>query len=159
MRRVTHETLLKVTDDYGKRLNFNTVVSGVMSLVNELQKFNDTSDQGRAVVDEALKIVVLVMSPITPHICKELWAKLGLGVIEDAEWLPIDQEALRKRVVNVIIQVNGRLRGKLEVEPGVSRDDLILRAGELENVEKFLKDEKITRIIHVPDKLLNFVIT
>ncbi|MAI42959.1 MAG: leucine--tRNA ligase [Candidatus Azotimanducaceae bacterium] len=158
MRRVAHETLLKVTDDYGKRLNFNTVVSGVMSLVNELQKFNDTSDQGRAVVDEALKIVVLVMSPITPHICKELWTKLGLGVIEDAEWLSIDQEALRKRVVNVIIQVNGRLRGKLEVEPGASKDDLILRAGELENVEKFLKDEKITRIIHVPDKLLNFVI-
>ncbi len=159
MRRVTHETLMKATDDYGKRLNFNTVVSGVMTLFNELQKFKDESDQGRAVIDEALKTAVLVMSPITPHICTKLWMRLGLGSMDEAKWFAVDEGALRKRVVDVIIQVNGKLRGRIQAPPGVSKDDLSLRARELENVEKFLREEKITRIIHVPDKLLNFVIS
>ncbi len=159
MRRIVHETLMKATDDYGKRLNFNTVVSGVMTLFNELQKFKDKSDQGRAVIDEALKTAVLVMSPITPHICSKLWASLGLGSIDKAKWFEVDEKALRKRIVDVIIQVNGKLRGRIQALPGASKDDLELRARELENVEKFLRRKKITRIIHVPDKLLNFVLS
>ena len=159
MRRIVHETLMKATDDYGKRLNFNTVVSGVMTLFNELQKFKDKSDQGRAVIDEALKTAVLIMSPITPHICSKLWARLGLGSIDEAKWFEVDEKALRKRIVDVIIQVNGKLRGRIQALPEASKDDLELRARELENVEKFLRRKKITRIIHVPDKLLNFVLS
>ena len=79
--------------------------------------------------------------------------------MDEAKWFTVDEGALRKRVVDVIIQVNGKLRGRIKAPPGVSKDDLILRARELENVEKFLRKEKITRIIHVPDKLLNFVIS
>tara|TARA_S200000501_G_C20815612_1_gene740417 strand:- start:1492 stop:1731 length:240 start_codon:yes stop_codon:yes gene_type:complete len=79
--------------------------------------------------------------------------------MDEAKWFAVDEGALRKRVVDVIIQVNGKLRGRIQAPPGVSKDDLSLRARELENVEKFLREEKITRIIHVPDKLLNFVIS
>jgi leucyl-tRNA synthetase len=158
LRRVAHETLASADDDYGRRLNFNTVVSGVMSLMNELQKFDDTSAQGRAVVAEVLNIAVLVLSPITPHICRELWQKLGKGDIEEAEWLPVDNNALAKSSVEIIVQVNGKLRGKLEAAPDEAQDELVKNAHQIENVEKFLSGKEIRKIIHVPNRLLNFVV-
>jgi leucyl-tRNA synthetase len=158
LRRVAHETLASADDDYGRRLNFNTVVSGVMSLMNELQKFEDTSAQGRAVIDEVLNIAVLVMSPIAPHICRELWQKLGKGDIEVAEWLPVDKNALAKSSVEIIVQVNGKLRGKLEAVPDEAQDELVKKAREIDNVEKFLTGKEIRKIIHVPNRLLNFVV-
>ena len=82
-----------------------------------------------------------------------------MGSIDEAKWFEVDEKALRKRIVDVIIQVNGKLRGRIKALPGASKDDLELRARELENVEKFLRGKKITRIIHVPDKLLNFVLS
>ncbi len=159
IRRAIHETLSKASDDYGRRLNFNTVVSGVMSLMNRLSKFEDTSDAGRAVRQEALKIAVLVMSPITPHVCRELWAKLGLGEIEEATWPEVDDSALQKRVVELVIQVNGKLRGKLEMAPDAEEDEVVTEARKIENVEKFLDGKEIRKVIHVPGKLLNFVVS
>ena len=159
IRRLTHEALSKAADDYGRRLNFNTVVSGVMSLLNQLAKFEDASDAGRVVRQEAFKVAVLVMSPITPHVCRELWSKLELGAIEEATWPEVDESALAKRVVQLMIQVNGKLRGKLEMAPDASEDDVVREARKIKNVEKFLDGKETRKVIHVSGKLLNFVVS
>ncbi len=158
LRRLTHETLAKCEDDYGRRLAFNTVVAAVMSLMNQVIKFEDDSPQGQAVVREALTVAVLAMSPITPHVCHLLWEQLGLGAIEDADWLPVDESALVKTSVELVVQVNGKVRGKLEVAVDAGEDAVVELARANENVEKFLVDKTIRKVIYVPNKILNFVV-
>ena len=158
LRRLTHETLAKCEDDFGRRLAFNTVVAAVMSLMNQVIKFEDDSPQGRAVVREALTTAILVMSPITPHACHELWQRMGLGALEDAEWLSVDESALEKTSVELVVQVGGKMRGKVEVAPDASEDEAVATAREIENVEKFLMDKSIRKIIYVRNKILNFVV-
>ncbi len=158
IRRVTNELIGKAFDDYGRRLSFNTIIAAVMSLMNLVVKFNDDSNQGRAVAREALNTAVLVMSPITPHICHLLWQKLNGEPLEEAEWLVVDESALIKSVVQIVVQVNGKLRGKIEVAPDAANEDIEARARSIENVEKFIVDKTIRKIIHVPNKLLNFVV-
>ena len=158
LRRLTHETLAKCEDDYGRRLAFNTVVAAVMSLMNQVIKFEDDSPQGQAVVREALTVAVLAMSPITPHVCHLLWEQLGLGAIEDADWLPVDESALVKTSVELVVQVNGKVRGKLEVAVDAGEDAVVELARGNENVEKFLVDKTIRKVIYVPNKILNFVV-
>ena len=158
LRRLTHETLAKCEDDYGRRLAFNTVVAAVMSLMNQVIKFEDDSPQGQAVVREALTVAVLAMSPITPHVCHLLWEQLGLGAIEDADWLPVDESALVKTSVELVVQVNGKVRGKLEVAVDAGEDAVVELARGSENVEKFLVGKTIRKVIYVPNKILNFVV-
>ena len=159
LRRSVHETLAKCEDDFGRRLAFNTVVAAVMSLMNQVTKFEDSSGQGRAVVHEALTVAVLIMSPITPHICHTLWQMLGHGDIEIADWLPVDQSALEKSVVELAVQVNGKLRGKVELSPDAEQDEAVSVARLQENVEKYLIDKTIRKTIYVPNKILNFVVS
>ena len=158
LRRLTHETLAKCEDDFGRRLAFNTVVAAAMSLMNQIIKFEDDSPQGRAVVREALTTAVLVMSPIIPHACHELWRRLGHGALEQAKWLEVDEKALEKTVVELVVQVGGKMRGKVEVRPDALEDEVVAEAREIENVEKFLLDKTIRKIIFVPNKILNFVV-
>ena len=159
LRRLTHETLAKCEDDFDRRLAFNTVVAAVMSLMNQVVKFEPETEQGRAVVREALTAAVLIMSPITPHVCHELWQKLGLGRIEDAGWLPVDAAALEKSAVELIVQVNGKVRGRIELPPGAPEADAVALAKSQENVEKFLEGKTLRKTIYVPDKILNFVVS
>ena len=159
LRRAVHETLAKCEDDFGRRLAFNTVVAAVMSLMNQVAKFEDSSGQGRAVVDEALTAAVLIMSPITPHICHALWRMLGLGDIEIADWLAVDESALEKSVIELAVQVNGKLRGKVELSPDADQDEATRVARLQDNVEKFLIDKTIRKTIYVPNKILNFVVS
>ena len=159
LRRIAHETLARATDVYGRRLSFNTVVSAVMSLMNQLNRFEDTSEQGRAVVEEVLTIAVLVMSPITPHICHQLWWKLKQESLDDAIWMEVDEQALEKLVVEIVVQINGKLRGKLEVPPDESRDELEALAMQIPNIQKHLEGKEIRKVIHVPNRLLNFVVS
>lgn len=159
IRRLTHETLAKCEDDFGRRLAFNTVISAVMSLMNQVIKFDDESEQGRAVVREAVTVAVLIMSPIAPHICHALWDRLGLGRIEEAEWMDVDEAALKKTVVEVICQVNGKLRGKVEAPPDATEETVIELARQQENVEKFIQGKTIRKIIYVPNKIINFVVS
>ncbi len=159
VRRTAHETLAKAEDDYGRRLAFNTVVAAVMSLLNELRDLDDTTEQGRAVAEEALTIAVLVMSPITPHICQVLWQQLKGKNLDEAAWLEVDEEALRKRVVEVVVQVMGKLRGRLEVVPDTPSDEIERQARTLPNVEKFIEGKEVRKVIHVANKLVNFVVT
>ena len=158
LRRKTFETLQKCEDDFDRRLTFNTVISAVMSLINQVIKFDDDSAEGRAIVFEALKISLQVMSPITPHICHELWKKLGLGIIEESRWPEIDKLALEKTSVEIAVQVNGKVRGKLISPINCPKEELIGMAKQEDNIKKFLFNKSINKIIHVPNKILNFVV-
>ena len=158
LRRKTFETLQKCEDDFGRRLTFNTVIAAVMSLINQVIKFDDDSAEGRAIVFEALKISLQIMSPITPHICHELWKRLGLGIIEESRWPEVDNLALEKTSVEIAVQVNGKVRGKLTSPINCPKEELIVMAKEEENIRKFLFDKSINKIIHVPNKILNFVV-
>ena len=130
-----------------------------MSLMNQVLKFEDRSPQGRAVTFEALQAAVMIMSPITPHASHKLWDMLGLGAIEDAEWIPTDEAALEKSAVELIVQVNGKLRGRIEVNVDASEEEVVTEARAQENVEKFLEGKTLRKVIHVPNKILNFVVS
>jgi leucyl-tRNA synthetase len=159
LRRIVHETINKAADDYGRRLTFNTVVSAVMSMINAVAKFEDHSPQGQAIIAEALNAAVLILSPITPHICHRLWQELNQGqMIEDAVWPDVDHNALEKRLVQLVIQVNGKLRGKLEASPGATQESVAEMARDIENVSKYLQAKEVRKVIFVPDKLINFVV-
>ncbi|MBA59415.1 MAG: leucine--tRNA ligase [Gammaproteobacteria bacterium] len=159
LRRFTHETLKKCEDDFQRRLAFNTVIAAVMSLVNQVIKYNDDSDQGRSVVREALQVIIQIMAPITPHICHDLWKKMGLGNIEDSDWIEVEESALEKTVVEIVVQVNGKVRGRLNASPDESEDELVSMAKNQQNIGKFLVEKEIRKVIHVPNKIINFVLT
>ena len=159
LRRIVHESLMKADDDYGRRLNFNTVVSTVMSLMNHVAKFDDNSAQGRAVVQEALSAALLMMAPITPHICHQLWANLTGTALESAEWMGVDESALEKTSVELIVQVNGKLRGKFESPVDAPQEGVELIAKQDDNVSRFLEGKNVRKIIYVKNKLINFVVS
>ena len=158
LRRLTHETLAKCEDDYGRRLAFNTVVSAVMSLMNQVVKFEAATDQARTVKREALNAAVIIMSPITPHACDLLWQALNGEKLEDAHWPKVDEAALEKTVVEVIVQVNGKVRGKIEVSPAAAEDEAVAAARKEDNVSKFMEGKTLAKTIYVPSKILNFVV-
>ncbi|MFT5561886.1 MAG: leucyl-tRNA synthetase, partial [Litorivivens sp.] len=159
LRRVVHETISSADDDYGTRIHFNTVVSSVMSLMNQIVKFEATTPQGRAVVREALEIAIIVISPITPHISQELWRVLTGGDINEATWPLVDRSALKKTVIEMVVQINGKLRAKFETSPDTTQADIEAEARALENVAKFIEGKTIRKVIVVPNKLVNFVVT
>jgi len=144
-RRVLHETIAKAADDYGRRLSFNTVVSSSMSLMNHLLKTDDRTPQGRAVAQEVLTAVVTIMAPITPHICHELLLRLTGEKLEEIVWLDVDEDALVKTTVPIIVQVNGKLRGKLEMSVDDSKQDIEAAARKVENVEKFIEGRQLEK--------------
>ena len=158
LRQLSHTTLAKCEDDYGRRLTFNTVVSAVMSLLNHLARFTDTSSQAQAVRGEALRIAVLSMSPITPHICHVLWRQLTGESIDQAVWLAVDEAALEKTSVELAVQVNGKLRGRVAVAPDASEEEAVALARAEANVAKFIAGKTLRRCIYVPNKVLNFVV-
>ena len=159
LRRLVHETISSADDDYGKRIHFNTVVSSVMSLMNHIVKFEDVTPQGRAVVREALEIAIIVISPITPHICQELWRALTGGDINETPWPLVDSSALKKTVIEMVVQINGKVRAKFETIPDSSQSEIEAGARALENVAKFIEDKTVRKVIVVPNKLINFVVT
>ena len=159
LRRKTHQTIAKFGDDMGRRLQFNTAVASAMELVNALQKFDDASPQGRAVRHEALSALVLCLAPITPHICHTLWQELGnSGPVIDAVWPRADASALTSDAIKLVVQVNGKLRGHIEVAVGSDNASVLAAAKADANVAKFLAGTVIKKEIVVPGKLVNFVV-
>ena len=159
MRRQVHETLVKVTNDIGRRRTFNTAIAAVMELMNALARFDERSPQGRAVVQEALDIVVLVLSPVVPHACHALWHELGHpGAVVDAPWPQADVDALVRAEIEVVVQVNGKLRGRITV--ATNADEAQVRAAALAdpNVRKFVDGKPVRKFVYVPGKLANVVV-
>jgi leucyl-tRNA synthetase len=159
LRTKLHETISKVSDDMGRRYTFNTAIAAVMELVNALYKFEDNSEQGCAVAQEALEAIVLLLSPITPHISHGLWHALGHAeAVLDRSWPKVDATALAKDRMRLVVQVNGKLRG--QVEAPVSANEAELRAAALadENVQRFIDGKPVRKCIVVPGKLINLVV-
>jgi leucyl-tRNA synthetase len=159
LRRAAHQTLAKATDDIGRRRNFNTAIASVMELVNAISRSGDVSPQGRAVRHEALGIAVLVLSPITPHVCHALWLALGHATaLIDERWPAPDAAALAQETHDIVVQVNGKLRAHIRVP--VQADEAAVRAAALadEHVRKFVADKVVRRVIVVPGKLVNVVV-
>jgi len=159
LRRTAHQALAKATDDIGRRRNFNTAIAAIMELLNALGRFGDPSAQGRAVRQEALRIAVLVLAPITPHVCHALWQALGsTSALVDERWPAPDAAALAQESCEIVVQVNGKLRGRISV--AVDADEAAVRAAALADaqVRRFLADKPVRRVIVVPGKLVNVVI-
>ena len=159
LRRAAHQALAKATDDIGRRRNFNTAIAAIMELLNSIQRFADPSPQGRAVRQEALGIAVLVLAPITPHVCHALWRSLGHATaLVNERWPKPDPSALTQDTHQLVVQVNGKLRGHIVVP--VAADEAVVRAAALadEQVRKFVADKPVRRVIVVPGKLVNVVV-
>ncbi|MGJ8669884.1 MAG: leucine--tRNA ligase [Oceanococcus sp.] len=160
LRSKTHETIQKATDDIGRRLTFNTAIAAVMELLNAVSKLEASDDASRAAVQEALEAAVCVLAPITPHICSELWTNLGhTGDVIDAAWPQVDEQAMVSDSLELVVQVNGKLRGRLQVPADASKEDILAAAKVDENVVRHLQDKTLRKEIYVPGKLINLVVT
>ena len=159
LRREVHKTIAKVSDDIGRRQTFNTAIAAVMELMNKLTKASLESDQDRAVMAEALSAVVRMLYPITPHICFELWQALGNeSNIDTAEWVKADEAAMVEDEKLIVVQVNGKVRGKVTVPATSSEEEIKAAAKADPNVAKFLDGKEILKEIYIPLKMLNFVV-
>jgi leucyl-tRNA synthetase len=159
IRRQVHQTLAKVTDDLGRRKTYNTAIAAVMELLNALAKFPQVTAQDRSVMQEALSIAVIALSPIIPHVTHALWRNLGhSGALVDEPWPQVDVSALQTSILELVVQVNGKLRGHIVV--AVDADEATVKAAALAdaNVQKFIAAATIRKVIIVPRKLVNIVV-
>jgi len=158
IRRYIHDTIAKVSDDVGRRQTFNTAIAAVMELSNHLGRFEDQSEQGRAVRDEAWKAVVRLMAPITPHICETLWELLGMtGSVVNTPWPNVDESARVRDQITLVVQVNGKLRARIELAPGSDQETAKAAAMSEQNVTKYTDGNTIRKVIYIPDRLMNIV--
>ncbi len=160
LRRKTHETIAKVSDDVGRRYTFNTAIAAIMELLNDVGRFKVSSDMGQAVATEALESIVLMLSPITPHICHSLWNELGNeGAVIEQSWPMFDESAMTRDSIELVVQVNGKLRAKLTVAVDADKqtcEDLALQD---EHVQRHTAGKTVRKVIVVPGKLVNIVVS
>jgi leucyl-tRNA synthetase len=159
IRQKTHQSLSKITDDIDRRHSFNTAIAALMELTNTLGRFKQTDGQSMAIRLESIEIILRTLSPITPHLCHYLWQQLGhQEAIIDTLWPSVDKKALQQDEVQIIVQVNGKLRAKLMLNTNTDKSIVEAQALADENVCKFTKDKTIVKVIVVPNKLVNIVI-
>ncbi len=159
LRRKLYQTLNKVTDDMARRHTFNTAIAANMELINEVSKFKGDDADTVSVRQECLERSVLMLAPIAPHIAQKLWEGLGhTGAVIDQSWPEVDEQALVQSAVQLMVQVNGKLRGKIDVEIDADEESVKQLAQENENVQRFIEDKTIRKIIVVKGRLVNIVV-
>ncbi|MCF6250530.1 MAG: leucine--tRNA ligase [Methylococcaceae bacterium] len=159
IRRQLHLALKKATDDYGRRYTFNTVIAANMELVNTLSKFSDESENGIVIRQEVLESVLLMLAPIVPHICQQLWQELGHEkdiVVES--WPTVDESALEQDKIKMMLQVNGKLRGDILVSLSAGKEEIEKMALANENIIRFIEGKSVKKVIVVPTRLVNIVV-
>ncbi len=159
LRRRTHDTIAKVGDDIGRRFTFNTAIAAVMELLNHVSKSTDHSVQGRAVIQEALEAACLLLSPIVPHVCHRLWQELGHAqAVVDVRWPVVDEAAREQDMLEIVVQVNGKLRSRISVAADADRELIGRLALDDKIVQRFVGDKEVRKLIVVPGKLVNVVV-
>ena len=159
VRRQLHQTIQKVTHDMGVRTIYNTAIAANMELINVLTKFDDSSTNGKAVRQEALDAIVLMLSPMVPHICHQLWLDLGHSeAIVNVAWPQYDEAALAQDSIEFVLQINGKLRGKITISATAGNDEIEKLALSDEHIIKFINGKQVKKVIIVPKKLVNIVI-
>ncbi|HSS63482.1 MAG TPA: class I tRNA ligase family protein, partial [Gammaproteobacteria bacterium] len=159
LRRKIHETIAKVSDDVGRRYTFNTAIAAVMELVNAMAKSEDASPTGRAIMQEGLDAAVLLLAPIVPHASHVLWRELGHDTaIIDERWPVAEDAAMERDAVDLVVQVNGKLRGHIQVSKQADRKTIETEALGNPNVQRFVEGKAIRKLIVVPGKLVNVVV-
>ncbi|MGH8243219.1 MAG: class I tRNA ligase family protein, partial [Steroidobacteraceae bacterium] len=159
LRRQAHQALAKVGDDIGRRRTFNTAIAAVMELLNALIRFSDRSPQGRAVVREVLDLVVLMLAPVIPHATQAMWRTLGHAtLLVDERWPEPDPAALAKDTIEIVGQVNGRLRARISVPADADESTVRERVLADPGVAKFVAGQPVRKFIYVPGKLVNVVV-
>jgi leucyl-tRNA synthetase len=158
-RRLVHDTIAKVSDDVGRRYTFNTAIAATMELVNAVNRYESTDSVDYQLVHEALESVVLLLAPIVPHVCHALWQQLGHEeAVIDAAWPVADEAARVSSRVTLVVQVNGKLRARIEVAADASKEAAEKAALDDENVQRFIAGNEIRKVIVVPGKLINVVV-
>ena len=158
IRRAIHAAIKQASTDVGQYHKFNTAIAQVMTVMNVLEKAPQASEQDRALLQEGLEAVTLLLAPITPHISHELWQQLGHpGSVIDAAWPSVDEQALVQDTITLVVQVNGKLRGQVEMPAAASREEVEAAARSNENVLRFIDGLTIRKVIVVPGKLVNIV--
>ena len=157
LRRKTHETIAKVSDDYGRRQTFNTAVAAIMELCNELGRHPSENSTDRAIISEGLHAVLQMLWPITPHITEHLWQQLTGQTFVESLWPVVDDNALDRDELEIVVQVNGKVRGKVMVPTSADNAAIEALAMEQDNVKRFLADKTVRKVIVVPQKLVNIV--
>lgn len=156
---VLNTTIKKVTEDVGGRFSFNTAISSIMELVNELYRYKELPDANQAFLKKAIQVLVVILSPFTPHICEEMWESLGFeGSLANVSWPEYDEAALVKDTIEIVVQINGKVKEKMVVENNLSREELEKTAMENDAVKALTDGKNIIKVIAVPNKLVNVVI-
>ena len=159
LRYKTHSTIVKVSDDIGRRYKFNTAIAAIMELLNSVTRFDDDSHNGRSVVRESLETIILLLSPIVPHICHELWQKLNYKTsLIDERWPNADKLALAKDSIEIVVQVNGKLRSRIIIDINADEEKIKSLAIKDKNVQRYIGKNKVKNIIIVPGRLVNVVV-
>ena len=158
LRFKLHSTIAKVTDDYDRRQQFNTAIAAVMELLNQYDKTDTSGEHGQAVAREVLEAVVLLLSPIMPHICETLWGELAGGNLWQQSWPAVDNAALVQTEIEIRVQVNGKLRDKIQV--AADADEAAVKAAALATAgaQKFMEGKEPKKIVVVPKRLVNIVV-
>ncbi len=158
LRRKTHETISKVSDDYDRRQTFNTAIAAVMELCNDISRMTPLTDSDHEAVREGLEAAVLLLAPITPHICHVLWPALGNDTdLVDTTWPTADSKAMEKDTIELVLQVNGKLRARIQVAADLSAPQIEALALANPNVQRFLEGVSVRKVIQVAGKLVNIV--
>ncbi|MDO4998480.1 MAG: leucine--tRNA ligase, partial [Neisseria sp.] len=158
LRLKLHQTIAKVTDDYDRRQQFNTAIAAVMELLNQYDKTDCNSQTGRAVAQEVLEAVLRLLWPIVPHICEALWSEVSEQTLWQAAWPKVDESALVKSEVELMVQVNGKLRDKITLPADASKEAMETAALASTGAQKFIGDNTPKKIIVVPNRLVNIVV-
>jgi len=158
LRFKLHSTIAKVTDDYDRRQQFNTAIAAVMELLNQYDKTDTSGEHGQAVAREVLEAVVLLLSPIVPHICETLWGELAGGNLWQQSWPAVDNAALVQTEIEIRVQVNGKLRDKIQI--AADADEAAVKAAALATAgaQKFMEGQEPKKIVVVPKRLVNIVV-
>ena len=158
LRFKLHSTIAKVTDDYDRRQQFNTAIAAVMELLNQYDKTDTSGEHGQAVAREVLEAVVLLLSPIVPHICETLWGELAGGNLWQQSWPAVDNAALVQTEIEIRVQVNGKLRDKIQI--AADADEAAVKAAALATAgaQKFMEGKEPKKIVVVPKRLVNIVV-